>query len=128
MASKTITDGVFGPLAARLGRIDVEKTYRQAIEIAVDEGAEMLRMELDAERAPRPLRDAVKPLRVQGLTGAAGIPDSNPVSDDALEWEYGAMDGSTPPRATFRFVADDMADVAAEEAANRFTAQIVGAS
>lgn len=126
--AKTVTDGVFGPLAARLGRIDVARTYRQAIEVAVDEGAEMLRMELDAERAPREIRDAVKPLRVQGMTGAAGILDSNPVSDDALEWELGAMDGSTPPHGTFRFVADDMADVAAEEAANRFTAQIVGAS
>lgn len=128
MATKTITDGVFGPLSTRLGKIDVERTYRQAIEVAVDEGAEMLRMELDAEGASRDLRAAVKPMRVQGLTGMAGIPDSNPASDDALEWEYGAMDGSTPPHATFRFVADDMADFAAEDAARRFSEQIVGAS
>lgn len=127
-AKKTITDGVFGPLATRLGKIDVERTYRQAIEVAVDEGAEMLRMELTAEGAPRELREAVKPLRVQGLQGAAGIPDSNPVSDDALEWEFGAMDGSTPPHATFRFVADDMAEFAAMEAADRFERQIVGAT
>lgn len=122
------TDGVFGPLASRLGQIDVEKTYRQAIEVASGDGVEYLRMELRADGAPRNVREAVKALRPQGLTGGAGIPDSNPASDDALEWELGAMDGSTPPHGTFRMVADDMADDAAAEAASRFSKQIVGVS
>lgn len=126
MAAKFVNDGVFGPLAQRLGRIDVEKTYRQAIDIAADEGAEMLRMELHADGAPQNVRTAVKVMRTQGLVGAAGIVDSNPASDDALEWEFGSMNGHTPPHGTFRMVAEDMADVAAEEAATRFSKQIVG--
>jgi len=126
--AKFITDGVFGPLARRLNSIDVDRTYRQSLEVAADEGAEMLRMELQAEGAPREIAAAVRPFPVVGHVAAAGIRDENPVSDDALEWEYGAMDGSTPPHATFRFVADDMADVATEEAARRFSEQIVGVS
>lgn len=121
-----ITDEVFAPLASRLGKIDVEKTYREAIQVAAGDGVEYLRMELAAEGAPRNVREAVKVLKTQGLTGGAGIPDSNPASDDALEWEYGAMDGSTPPHGTFRMVSQDMADDASAEAATRFSKQIVG--
>lgn len=122
-----ITDEVFAPLSKRLGSIDVEDTYRKAIHVAVDEGREMLRQELTAERAPSNLRGAIRVLGVQGLVGATGIPDRDPISDDALEWEFGAMDGSTPPHRTLSFVADDMAAVASGEAAQRFSQQIVGA-
>lgn len=123
-----IKDEVFAPLAKRLASINVEHTYRQAIEVAVDEGREMLRHELRAEGAPREIADHVRGLGVRGLTGATGIPDRDPASDDALEWEFGAMDGSTPPHRTFSFVADDMADMAAGEAATRFSKQIADAS
>lgn len=123
-----VTDEFAGPLASRLGQIDVERTYRQAIEVAADEGVEMLRMELHAEGAPPNIGRAVGVRRVQGLQGAAGILDRDPASDDALEWEYGAMDGSTPPHGTFRFVSEDMAAFASEDAAERFTKQIAGVS
>lgn len=125
--SHFFTDEVFAPLSKRLGSIDVERTFRQSIEIAVDEGREILREELRAEGAPREIAEHVRGLGVRGLVGATGIPDRDPVSDDALEWEYGAMDGSTPPHQTFRFAADDMASVAADDAAQRFARQIVGA-
>ena len=120
------TDEVFGPMAKRLGSIDVEKTFREAIDVAAEDGVEYLRMELAADGAPRNVREAIKKLRTQGLAGGAGILDSNPTSDDALEWEYGAMDGSTPPHGTFRMVAEDMADDASAEAAQRFGRQIAG--
>lgn len=125
--SHFFTDEVFAPLAKRLGTIDVERTYRQAIEVATDEGREMLRHELRAEGAPSTIGAHVRVLGVRGFVGATGIADRDPVSDDALEWEFGAMDGSTPPHRTFSFVADDMAAVAGTEAARRFSEQIVGA-
>lgn len=123
-----ITDGVFGPLAKRLGKIDVAQVYRQGIEVAVDEGREILREELRAEGAPREIGEHIRVLGVRGFVGSTGIPDPDPVSDDALEWEYGAMDGSTPPHQTFAFVAQDMARVAAAEVASRVTRQIIGAA
>lgn len=126
MGGRYVIDEFAGPLAKRLAAIDVERTYRQAIEIAADEGVEMLRMELEAEGAPSNIARSIHTLRLQGLQGGAGIRDSDPASDDALEWELGAMDGSTPPHGTFHFVSEDMADVASEEAAARFTNQIVG--
>lgn len=126
--SKFISDPIFGHLATRLGQIDVEATYRDAMRSAAEEGVEMLRIELDAEGAPEGIRQAIRPLTVTGLTGAAGIRDSDPASDDALEWEYGAMDHSTPPHGTFQMVSEDMADFASWEAGQLFSAQIADAS
>lgn len=124
---KHITDEFTRDLLRNLGSLNVERIYSQAIDVAVDEGAELLRLELAAERAPDHIARAIRTEHQRtGLTGAAGLRDSDPVTDDALEWELGALDGSAPPHGTFRFVADDMADIAAIEAARRFSAQIVG--
>jgi hypothetical protein len=126
--SQVFKDEVFAPLAKRLEQINVEQVFGTSMRVAGNEGRELLREQLRAEGAPAHIATKSRFLGVQGLTAAVGIPDTDPASDDALEWEYGSMDGSTPPHQTFSFVADDMAAIASDEAAERLSKKIAGLS
>lgn len=124
-----VTDGVFGPLASRVRRIDVGKTFKQAMDVAADEGRETARIELHAEGAPLALRDAVHVLRepTGSLSRGIGVDSKNSsVADLAMDWEFGSADHSTPPHGTFRMISEEMSDDASEEAARRFAARVVG--
>lgn len=122
-----VTDKFAAPLANRLGSIDVEDLIEDAYDIAVEETREMLRMELQAEGAPREVIEAVDIIPEERYMHATvGVPGDSDAADAAEDFEYGDFDHERSPHGVFRYMSDDMADIAAEELARGIEGAIHG--
>lgn len=122
-----VTDRFAAPLAARLGSIDVEDLIESAYDIAVEETREVLRMELQAEGAPREVIEAVDLIpESRYMHATVGVPGDHPAAEAAEDFEYGDVDHDQAPHGVFRYMSDDMAKIAAAELASNLTGAING--
>ena len=121
------TDTFAGPLAKRLEALDVEDVIEDAYDIAVDEGREILRRELEAEGAPRAVIDAVQLIPEERyLHATVGVPGDHPAADAAEDFEYGDVDQQMSPAFVFRDTSQEMAAIATEEIVGTFKAALSG--
>jgi len=103
---------------------DLDRTVREALDYAADDGREMIREEMRATQAPKELAGALRTFHEDRHTRAVGISERSPHHQAALDYEFGTADRS--PTATFRMMGPQLAEWAADDIAGAVEQAVTG--